>query len=252
MTTTWPGRSAGSSTSRWKAKNATAFRPPSMARWQSKPSDEIAPHHGKVLSPSVRHAPVEAAAPARAPVAPGHGDVRPGFIEEDEARGLHLSLLHHEGLPLGPNIVALSLGGPERLFFTVSPSSASARSSVRRLTRGRPCSARLWRSSSLVASGHPSTRAAKAARSSPKSFGVGPRRCSTAAAVPALRQRRLIFCTKPLLTWKRSATASSVALPRRAASRMRWRRSGEKVRVGGSGGWRKTRPPKLTSIRALL
>jgi hypothetical protein len=252
MTITWPGRSDGSSTSETKqhlrdeAEERRSVHPPIEGAVADDALGRDRTHDREVLPTPVGDAPVDPPPTARATVATGHGDVGPRLVEEHEAQGLHLGLLAHEGLPLGPDIVAVPLVGAERLFFSVSPSVKSARlTAIRPTDTPRSASSRRA-SSSAVASGVASIHAASAARSSSESVGRGPRGAVEGATEPVVRQSRLIFWTKERLTPKRSATARSVASPRRAASRTRWRRSVEKAAMR-----KQVSVLQLTKIRSL-
>jgi hypothetical protein len=83
------------------------------------PGKAQARHEGRGLPMSVRHARPQALSAGCPAVAPGHVRRRPGFVDEDEARGIQIELALEPGLAPGQDIRAILLGRMGCLFLRV-------------------------------------------------------------------------------------------------------------------------------------
>src|SRR3954470_24336778 len=181
-------RSAGIRTSSAKArKTAVPVAAATLLLATRPPSPERA-DHGQPLPPPPRHLARRPLPPGGAGVGAGHPGVDPGLVDEDQAGGIDPGQPGAPGPPRLGHVLAVSLGGLDRLFFRTRPSVFSARHSAEGLRRTPVRSASRSAYSAKVASFRSATRAASVAASPPTGIapprrGLGERRPSSRASL---------------------------------------------------------------------
>src|SRR5215213_5004238 len=141
--------------------------------------------HGQPLPSAPRHL------TGRPPAAPGasvgarHPGVDPGLVDEDQAGGVDAVQVLPPRPPRLGHVLAILLGGPERLFLRTRPSALSARLRAEGLRRTPVRAASRSAYSAKVASFRSATSPANASRSPP--MGARPPRPGLGARRPSPR-----------------------------------------------------------------
>src|SRR4051812_489422 len=190
MTTSASGRSrnAGTRTCSTKARNTAVPVAAATLRLATTPSGASAP---RTVSRSQRppgHLARRPLRPGGAGAGAGHPGVDAGLVDEDQAGGIGPGQPGAPGPPRLGDVLAVLLGGLDRLFFRTRPGAFSARHSAEGLRPTPVRSASRPAYSARVASFRSATRAASVVASPPTGLvpprrGLGWRRPSSRASL---------------------------------------------------------------------